>query len=186
MINLNEKILVLNRVWQAIDTVDTQTGLCDVFRGVATAIDTREMRPVRWDEWMTLPVQEGDRVIQTIHGPIRVPTVICKSSYAQMPKRVPNLDRRGVGERDNYTCQATGKYCPDGTLDHVVARSKGGKHAWENIVWMDKKLNHRKGNRSLSEIGLVLRRKPFKPKPIPACARIRPLHEDWKPFLVGR
>jgi len=184
---LKQKVLVINRNWQAIDETDVQTAMCDIVRGVATGIDTGDgMRAVTWDEWAALPIREGDRFLRTIHGAIRVPTVICKSSYAKMPKRQPKFDRRGVGERDNYTCQVTGKHCPDGTLDHVVARSKGGQHSWENVVWMEKGLNHKKGDKSLTEVGLKLQRQPFKPKPIPACARIRPLHKDWTPFLVGR
>jgi len=186
MNKLKQKVLVLNRLWQGIDESDAATAMCDLVRGVATGIDTAEMRAVSWAEWATLPIRDGDNSLMTIHGPIRVPTVICKSKYAKMPKRAPKLNRRGVGERDGYTCQVTGKHCPDGTLDHWTPRSKGGRHAWENLVWMDKALNHKKGDKSPDELGLKLRRKPFRPKEIPACARIRPLHEDWKPFLMGR
>jgi 5-methylcytosine-specific restriction endonuclease McrA len=185
---LKQKVLVVNRLWQAIDETDVQTAMCDIVRGVATGIDTGSapQRAVTWEEWSALPIREGDRFLRTIHGPIRVPTVICKSNYAEMPKRAPKFDRRGVGERDGYTCQVSGKHCPDGTVDHVVPRSKKGKHAWENVVWMDKKLNHRKGDKSLTEVGLKLQRKPFRPKAVPACVRIQPRHEDWKPFLFGR
>jgi len=185
---LKQKVLVVNRLWQAIDETNVQTAICDMVRDAATGIDTGSVpqRAVSWDEWAVLPIRDGDRFLRTIHGPIRVPTVICKVKYAKMPKRAPKLNRRGVGERDGYTCQVTGKLCPDGTLDHWTPRSKGGRHAWENLVWMDKALNHKKGDKSPDELGLKLRRKPFRPKEIPACARIRPLHEDWKPFLVGR
>jgi 5-methylcytosine-specific restriction endonuclease McrA len=183
---LKQKVLVVNRLWQAIDETNVQTAMCDMVRGVATGIEMGEMRAVLWAEWATLPIRDGDRFLRTIHGPIRVPTVICKSSYAQMPKRVPKFNRRGVGERDGFICQYTGEYVPDGTIDHVVPRSRGGRNAWDNVSWSRKDLNHRKGNKTPQEAGLKLRRLPFRPKAVPACTRIRPLHEDWKPFLFGR
>lgn len=184
---LAQKVLVINRNFQAIDETTVQVAMCDLVRGVATGIDMDNgPRPVLWNEWAVLPIRDGDRFLRTIHGPIRVPTVICKSSYAQMPKRAPKLDRHGVGERDGYVCQYTGQYVPDGTLDHIMPRSRGGKHTWENIVWSAKKVNHTKNNRTPQEAGLKLPHKPRKPKEIPACARIRPRHPDWRPFLVGR
>jgi len=183
---LKQKVLVVNRLWQAIDETNVQTAMCDMVRGVATGIEMGEMRAVPWSEWAVLPIRDSDRFLRTIHGPIRVPTVICKSSYAQMPKRVPKFNRRGVGERDGFICQYTGEYAPDGTIDHVIPRSRGGRNAWDNVSWSRKDLNHRKGNKTPQEAGLKLRRQPFRPKSVPACTRIRPLHEDWKPFLFGR
>jgi 5-methylcytosine-specific restriction endonuclease McrA len=185
---LTQKVLVLNRLWQGIAETDCQTAMCDLCRGVATGIatDNGDMRAVPWAEWVTLPIRDGDRFLRTIHGPIRAPTVICKSSYAKMPIRRPKLDRRGVGERDGYTCQVSGKHCPDGTLDHVTPRSRGGRDTWENLVWMEKTLNHRKGDKTMAEAGLKLIRQPFKPKTVPACARIQVRHPDWKPFILGR
>lgn len=185
---LSQHVLVINRLWQAIDETNVQTALCDMVRGVATGIATDDggMRAVTWDEWAKLPIRETDSFLRTVHGPIRVPTVVCKSSFAKMPKRAPKLDRRGVGERDGYKCQVSGVHCPDGTLDHLMPRSRGGRDTWENLVWMDKKLNNRKGNKTLSEAGLKLLRKPFKPQPIPACARIKAQHPDWVPFVVSR
>ncbi len=35
----------------------------------------------------------------------------------------------------------------EGSLDHVVPRSRGGKDAWENLVWSSKAVNAKKGNR---------------------------------------
>lgn len=183
---LNQKVLVVNRLWQAIDETDVQTAMCDIVRGVATGIDTGStpLRAVTWEEWSVLPVREGDRFLRTIHGAIRVPTVICKAAYAEMPKRVPKLDGRGVGERDGYICQYSGDYAPDGNLDHVTPRHQGGKSTWENLVWSKKDINQRKGNKTPAQAGLKLRRKPFKPRPVPACARIQVRHPDWKHFLV--
>jgi 5-methylcytosine-specific restriction endonuclease McrA len=181
---LVQKVLVINRSWQGIAETDVQTAMCDIVRGVATAIDTSEMLAVPWEVWSTLPVRDGDRSLRTIHGLVRVPTVICKAKYAKMPKRRPKLDRRGIGERDGKICQYTGQLAPDGTLDHVMPRSRGGRDVWENVVWCQKELNHRKGNRTPQEAGLALRRKPSQPVPKPVCVMLRPKHPDWEPFLM--
>jgi 5-methylcytosine-specific restriction endonuclease McrA len=55
-------------------------------------------------------------------------------------------------------CQYTGAVLrPDkGSLDHFVPRSRGGRDAWENLVWAAKGVNTRKGNRLAHEAGLKL------------------------------
>ena len=179
---LKQQVLVLNRNWQAVDVTTVETAICDMFRGNCTGIDTDSMRPMRWAEWAALSV-EGKPFLRGVHGPVRAPTVICKESYTKMPKRRPKLNRQGVGQRDHYVCAYSGDYCPDGTMDHKVPKSRGGKNEWENLVWSRKDINHRKGNRTPEEAGLKLLRKPFRPAAQPACALIRPQHPDWKPFL---
>ena len=180
---LNQQVLVLNKAWQAIDTTTVETALCDMYRGACTGIDTDTMGAVRWDHWVTLSV-EGKDSLRTIHGPVRVPTVICKAQYSDMPKRRPKLNRQGVGQRDKFTCGYTGVVDHNGTLDHVVPRSRGGKDTWENLVWAAKAVNHAKADRTPEEAGLRLRHRLVKPKPVPVCATIKPLHPDWYQFLV--
>jgi len=64
-----------------------------------------------------------------IRGAIRVPTVIVAVNYAKVPKKRPKLCARAIRERDRNRCQYTGRVLrPDeGSLDHVVPRSRGGK-----------------------------------------------------------
>jgi 5-methylcytosine-specific restriction endonuclease McrA len=35
----------------------------------------------------------------------------------------------------------------EGSLDHVLPRSRGGADTWENLVWSDKTVNAKEGNR---------------------------------------
>ena len=179
---LSQHVLVLNKAWQAIDVTTVELAFCDMYRGACTGIDTDTMAAVSWAGWIKLAV-EGKDALNTVHGPVRVPTVICKAQYTDMPKRRPKLNRQGVGQRDRYTCGYTGVVDMHGTLDHVLPRSRGGQDTWENLVWSAKAVNHAKANRTPEEAGLRLLRQPVKPKPVPACATIKPLHPDWKNFL---
>ena len=76
--------------------------------------------------------------------------------------KVPPVNRREVFRRDHHACQ----YCGSSkrlTLDHVMPRSKGGTHTWDNVVAACEKCNSAKGDRLLHEIGMVLRSKPKAP-----------------------
>jgi hypothetical protein len=41
---------------------------------------------VTWAEWLTLPVREGDNVIGTVKGPVRVPSVLVLAKFDKVPK----------------------------------------------------------------------------------------------------
>src|SRR5882762_10382897 len=69
-------VLVLNRNWQAINIRTPQDAFCQMATNVATALDIESdehIRPMKWDEWITLPVREGDCAVRTARGSIRVP-----------------------------------------------------------------------------------------------------------------
>ena len=188
-------VLVLNRNWQAINIRTPQDAFCQMATNVATALDielgddgrAEALRPVTWDEWVTLPIREGDNLVRTARGPIRVPTVIVALNYAKVPKKRPKLSTRNIRERDGNRCQYTGRVLhPDeGSLDHVVPRSRGGKNTWENLVWASKDVNTRKADRLPHEAGLTLLTVPRAPKEKPVTAFIRNAHEiaDWQLFV---
>jgi 5-methylcytosine-specific restriction endonuclease McrA len=193
---LNKNIvLVLNRNWQAINIRTPQEAFCQMATNVATALDieiggdgdAQALRPVKWDEWITLPVREQDHAVRTARGAIRVPTVVIAVNYARVPKRRPKLCARNIRERDGNRCQYTGRVLhPDeGSLDHVVPRSRGGRDTWENLVWSAKDVNQRKADRLPHEAGLKLLENPRAPKELPASALIRNAHgvAEWKLFL---
>ena len=75
---------------------------------VATALDIEgesHIRPLTWDEWITLPVREGDYAVRTARGAIRVPTVIVAVNLAKVPKKRPKLCSKTIRERDGNRCQ---------------------------------------------------------------------------------
>jgi 5-methylcytosine-specific restriction endonuclease McrA len=193
-------VLVLNRNWQAINIRTPQEAFCMMATNVATALEielgnsapaeaarAKALRPVTWDEWITLPIRDGDNAVRTVRGAIRVPTVIVAVNFARVPKKRPKLCARTIRERDGNRCQYTGALLhPDeGSLDHVVPRSRGGPDTWENLVWSSKQVNTRMGNRLPHEAGLKLLKAPRAPKELPVSALIRNAHgvAEWKLFL---
>ena len=188
-------VLVLNRNWQAVNVRTPQEAFCMMATNAATALEiefgegarAESLRPVTWAEWITLAIRPQDNAVQTVRGPIRVPTVIVALNYAKVPKKRPKLCAKSIRERDGNRCQYTGRELRpgEGSLDHVVPRSRGGKNAWENLVWSGKDVNARKGNRLPHEAGLKLLRVPRAPKELPATALIRNAHgvAGWRLFL---
>jgi 5-methylcytosine-specific restriction endonuclease McrA len=193
---LNKNIvLVLNRNWQAINIRTPADAFCQLATNAATALDIelgagndpQALRPVTWDEWITLPVRPQDNTVRTTRGAIRVPTVIVAVNFAKVPKKRPKLSARAIRDRDGNRCQYTGRLLrPDeGSLDHVLPRSRGGQDTWENLVWADKNVNQRKADRLPHEAGLKLLGVPRAPREQPVTAFLRNAHSvaEWKLFL---
>ena len=185
-------VLVLNRNWQAINIRTPADAFCQMATNVVTALEIQgdnHIRPVTWEEWLTLPIREHDNAVRTVRGAIRVPTVIVALNFAKVPKKRPKLNARNIRERDGNRCQYTGRVLrPDeGSLDHVVPRSRGGEDAWENLVWSCKEVNARKADRLPHEAGLKLLSTPRAPKELPATAFIRNASaiQDWNLFVKG-
>src|SRR5256885_15924035 len=183
-------VLVLNRNWQAIHVRTPQEAFCMMATNVATGLEIEgedNIRPVIWEEWITLPIRTQDNAVRTMRGPIRVPTVIVAVNFAKVPKKRPKLYSRAIRERDGNRCQYTGKVLKpeEGSLDHVVPRSRGGKDGWENLVWSAKEVNQRKADRLPHEAGLKLLKAPRAPKELPVSALIRNPHgiPEWKLFV---
>jgi 5-methylcytosine-specific restriction endonuclease McrA len=197
-------VLKLNKNWMPCGMSIVSKALVDLCAGEACmAIDIDyardnennpifnnpiNMRPVNWDEWITLPVREWDLKINSPSITIRVPTVIIAKNYSKMPifnfRGKPN--KRQIFKRDNGVDQYTGKKLKDddATIDHVIPKSKGGHSTWNNLVLTHKHLNWKKGNRLNEEVGLHLIKIPKAPAPVPAYALIKEArHIDWKHFL---
>jgi 5-methylcytosine-specific restriction endonuclease McrA len=94
---------------------------------------------------------------------VPVPSVIRLRYFVRVPyaRRVP-LNRRAVFLRDATACQYCGRHAEN--LDHVVPRSQGGQHTWENVVAACRRCNTRKGGRTPAEAGMELLRGPVAPR----------------------
>ncbi len=182
-------VLVLNRNWQAINVRTPQQAFTQMATDAATGLDIEgeEMTPVRWSEWIKLPVRDNDEFVQTPRGRIRVPQVVVLSQYARVPKRRPKFSARAIWARDGGRCQYTGKplQTQEGNIDHVLPRSRGGRTSWENCVLASKEVNSRKGDRLPHEVGLSLIKQPTAPKELPSTLFIRNVESipAWRHFL---
>jgi len=114
---------------------------------------------------------------------IAEPSVVRLSYYVKVPYQARvALNRRAVFARDGHRCQYCGASAEN--IDHVVPRSKGGPHAWDNVVAACRPCNTRKRDRMLEDSGMKLRRAPSVPRErtwiLVASGSIRP---DWEPYL---
>jgi 5-methylcytosine-specific restriction endonuclease McrA len=97
--------------------------------------------------------------------------------------RVP-LSRRAVFARDGHRCQ----YCSRSAenIDHVVPRSRGGTHTWDNVVASCRSCNARKEDRLPNEAGLSLHKVPIAPKTaLWLVASTGSVDPAWTPYLPG-
>src|SRR5438270_11640673 len=91
------------------------------------------------------------------------PSVVRLSYYVKVPYQARvALNRRAVFARDGHRCQYCGAAAEN--IDHVVPRSRGGQHVWENVVAGCRPCNSRKQDRLLHETTLTLRRLPAAPR----------------------
>jgi len=120
-------------------------------------------------------------VFHSEHIEIAAPSVVKLRAFVRVPPRARTaLTRRAVFARDDWACQYCGKTAEN--VDHVIPRSKGGEHAWENVVASCRRCNQRKENRMAHEVGLRLRTQPRAPRDglLLSLGRLEP---EWEAYL---
>lgn len=130
-------------------------------------------------------VQESGTVLHAERTAVAVPAVVRLTRYVKVPYRgaVP-ITRKGVLARDEHRCVYCGGAAT--SLDHVVPKSRGGAHTWENVVAACGRCNHTKADRPLHEMGWRMPRPPRAPSG--AAWRIlgsRRLDPTWMPYLAA-
>ncbi|NNN14834.1 MAG: HNH endonuclease [Acidimicrobiaceae bacterium] len=110
------------------------------------------------------------------------PSVIRLVNYVRVPfpSRIA-LSRRAIFARDGHRCQYCGAAAEN--IDHVVPRSRGGSHSWDNVVASCKACNARKEDRLLSESNFVLKSKPQAPRGRAWLIAIGSTRPDWLEYL---
>lgn len=108
-------------------------------------------------------VSDGNGFIHTPLLKLPLPSVIRLLFMARLPRLQRKLTRFEVFNRDHLTCQYCGRETREMTLDHVIPRSRGGEHCWENIVSACIPCNHRKAGRTPQEAGMRLIHLPRTP-----------------------
>lgn len=162
-------VLVLNATYEPLSVVSVKRAIVLLLKEKAELLEAAEAR-LRAEQ-VSMPV----------------PLVIRMVYYVRVPRNMGlPLSRRTVLARDQYTCQ----YCgatpgrSELTIDHVVARSRGGLTEWENVVTSCRACNQHKGNRTPKEAGMTLLRTPFKPRFIALTILSEvPQRDVWNKYL---
>jgi 5-methylcytosine-specific restriction endonuclease McrA len=193
-IALGHQVLVLNRLWQAVNLCSVRRALALLFEGHAQVVantDSGEFKTYDFQQWRDFstrnPSESNDDVVRTVALRIRVPRVILLLFFDRLPRKEVKFTRHNIFERDRNTCQYCGRIFDrrDLNLDHVIPRDRGGPTTWENIVCSCIPCNTRKANKTPAEAGMRLVRKPKRPKwrPFVQVSFGAPMHESWKHFL---
>ena len=167
--NHSNPVLILNASFEPLSTVSWQRAISLVFLGKAEMIERR-----------------GDEVLRSSGGESwPFPSVIRMLEMVQKrPRGKVPLTKRALRARDYGVCQMNDCQRKGTTVDHVVPRSRGGSHVWENVVLCCSQCNHRKGDSYMEEIDWKLKRAPFAPShEIVLRSHIKrlPEWEDWIP-----
>jgi 5-methylcytosine-specific restriction endonuclease McrA len=190
-IALDQPVLVLNRLWQAVNVCTVRRAMGLLFQGQAQVVlgdQDGAFQTFNFVEWSGLPNHEAQsETIRTISMRIRIPRVIVLAIFDKLPRKDVKFTRHNIFERDKNTCQ----YCgivfirSDLNLDHVIPRDRGGPTNWENIVCSCIPCNTRKANRTPLEADLKLINHPAKPKWRPFIQIDLGLkcHDSWKHFI---
>jgi 5-methylcytosine-specific restriction endonuclease McrA len=107
-------------------------------------------------------VADGDGFLRSAEAAYAAPAVVRLTRFVRVPYRAQvSLTRKAVFARDSGRCAYCGKGAT--TIDHVVPRSRGGRHIWENVVAACSRCNHLKADRTLADLGWRLRVAPSAP-----------------------
>jgi 5-methylcytosine-specific restriction endonuclease McrA len=159
------RALVLNATYEPLCVVPSRRALMLVLTGKAEMLHSTE------------GMFRSERIS------LREPSVVRLGYYVRVPfqARVA-LNRRAVFARDNHRCQYCGAVAEN--IDHVIPKSRGGPHAWDNVVAACRPCNTRKRDRLLEDSGMKLRRSPSVPRErswiLAASGTMRP---DWEQYL---
>lgn len=158
-------VLVLNASFEPLSVVSVRRAACLVLAGKAEIIerDSMELRSAS----RSLPVPMVVRLRYMVRAPRRRQAV---------------LSRRAVFARDDHQCQYCGAVAD--SIDHVLPRSRGGQHVWENLVAACRPCNLTKRDRTPEEAGMRLRRPSQAPRsPAWVVVGASRIPEAWRAYL---
>ncbi|MGH9105570.1 MAG: HNH endonuclease [Acidimicrobiales bacterium] len=159
------RALVLNATYEPLCVVPTRRALLLVLQAKAELLSGT------------------GRVFHSARVSLAEPSVVRLAYYVRVPHQAHvALNRRAVFARDGHRCQYCGAQAEN--IDHIVPRSKGGRHAWDNVVAACRRCNARKRDHMLEDTGMKLRRPACAPRGWQwALAALGTVLPDWEPYL---
>jgi 5-methylcytosine-specific restriction endonuclease McrA len=159
-------VLVLNQNYQPLNVCNARRALVLVGLGKAELM------------------ADGRGQVRSVSLTFPIPSVIRLIYMVKRPLMHRRLSRRSVFYRDGFACQYCGEETGPLTLDHILPRSRGGPHQWENVVSACIPCNHRKAGSTPKEADMRLLRKPRAPRPDPyAMFHQRTILDEWRQFI---
>ena len=192
---LDEKVLVLNRLYTAVRVISARRAFVMLCKRVAEVIAVEEGSYLNYDfeSWTEIAGLQREfepaahAWIRTPSLEIAVPKIIRLLGYDRFPDKHIKLNRRNLYARDGNRCQYCGLHFPtkELTIDHVTPRVQGGEHTWQNLVCACVKCNARKGGRTPAQARMKLRRRPVRPRrnPVITLKLGHQKYSSWKAFL---
>ena len=130
-------------------------------------------------------IERDGGVCRTSSSEFKLPSVLRLNYYVKLRRRDIPLTKRNVMRRDGQVCQYCGKEDSSlMTIDHILPKSLGGDDTWENMVCACLDCNSRKGDRTVVQAEMMLRRRPRRPNFFTfKLSMIKRIPESWKIYL---
>ena len=153
------------------------------------------LRVISWQRAVTMLYLEKvevlrsyEALLRSVSVTMRLPAVVRLTHFVRRHRVRIAFSRRNLFLRDGHRCQYCHVALPahELTTDHVVPRSMGGITSWDNVVAACGPCNRKKGGRTPTQARMALRKKPAKPRHLPALAaqlRHSSPPEAWRDFL---
>lgn len=190
---LSHRILVLNRLWQAVNICGIKRGFNLLMQDHAQVIYAGDgsFRVLNAEQWVQLnleePPRENEACVQTVRMRMRIPKVLLLRYFDKMPLKDVKFNRENIYRRDSYRCQYCGEtFSPEQlNIDHVIPREQGGQTSWENIVTSCITCNSRKANRMPHQANMKVLKRPQRPnmRPFDASDISGSGDPEWDYFL---
>lgn len=128
-------------------------------------------------------VEHDGTVIHAATMSMPSPLVIRLRYMVKVPfHRRTSLSRRAVFARDEHRCQYCGATAD--SIDHIMPRSRGGQHVWDNVAAACRPCNLSKRDRTPDEAGMRLARPARAPREMSWVAFAVPrVPDEWLPYL---
>lgn len=129
-------------------------------------------------------VEDDGTVLRAARLEVPSPLVIRLRYVVKVPyHRRTALSRRAIFARDEHRCQYCGGAAD--SIDHVMPRSRGGLHVWDNVAAACRPCNLSKRDRTPDEAGMRLARTPRAPREMAwVTVSVPRVPEAWKPYLA--
>jgi 5-methylcytosine-specific restriction endonuclease McrA len=179
-------VLVLNKAYMPIDVWTWEDAMCAWFTDRAEIL-------AEYDDVTVRTGRGSDNKVREFKVPavIRLPSAFVKKQRGGYVTTLP-ATRSNLLKRDEGKCCYCGKHLTlnTATIEHVHPQSKGGLTDWMNCRMACQPCNHKKGDRSLKEMGWKLRKQvsiptlnEHAPKNVIQKVGGKAIHPSWSDYI---